>query len=242
VLALRWTARIWSLASVGLVVAFIVGEGLSPSGPAEWLGFLFFPFGICAGMLLAWRREGLGGTITIASLAAFYVVRLATEGVFPEGWAWLAFAAPGYLFMLAWFLSRRRSVVASAPHRQSDVRRPADPPAAIAKRGWRYHHLGIPYAEPRAGERHLPDLGVYVCGFETSPYGIEWMRFEPHCRVPDIVRQVPHLAFAVGDLDEALKGEQILIAPNAPSESVRVAFILHDGAPVELLQFGGSNG
>jgi hypothetical protein len=38
-------------------------------------------------------------------------------------------------------------------------------------------------------------------------------------------------------LDEALKGREILIAPTEPSVGVRVAFILDDGAPVELLQF-----
>jgi hypothetical protein len=55
--------------------------------------------------------------------------------------------------------------------------------------------------------------------------------------VPEIVRIVPHIAFAVDDLDEALKGREILIAPTEPSAGVRVAFILDDGAPVELLQF-----
>jgi hypothetical protein len=63
------------------------------------------------------------------------------------------------------------------------------------------------------------------------------MRFEPHCHVPEIVRIVPHIAFAVDDLDEALKGREILIALTEPSAGVRVAFILDDGAPVELLQF-----
>ena len=116
-------------------------------------------------------------------------------------------------------------------------RRNHEPPAAIAKLGWRYHHIGIPHTRPRAQEQRLTPLGVHVCGFETSPYGIEWIRFEPHCRVPDVVRTVPHIAFAVDDLDEALKGKEILIAPTAPSAGVRVAFILDDGAPVELLQF-----
>jgi hypothetical protein len=55
--------------------------------------------------------------------------------------------------------------------------------------------------------------------------------------VPEIVKTIPHVAFAVDDLDEALKGRQVLIAPNAPSPGVRVAFILDDGAPVELLEF-----
>ena len=111
------------------------------------------------------------------------------------------------------------------------------PPAVTARLGWRYHHIGIPYTQPRPHERHVAHLGVYVSGFETSPVGIEWIRFEPHCDVPAIVRTVPHIAFAVDDLDEALKGREILIAPNEPSAGVRVAFILDDGAPVELLQF-----
>lgn len=116
-------------------------------------------------------------------------------------------------------------------------RRSHDAPSVIARLGWRYHHLGIPHAEPRAGERHLHELAIHVCGFESSPYGIEWMRFDAHCAVPDVVRTVPHIAFEVDDLDEALRGKEILIAPNAPSSGVRVAFILDDGAPIELLEF-----
>ena len=121
--------------------------------------------------------------------------------------------------------------------RMIEKRRTHEAPVAIARLGWRFHHLGIPHTVPRADEQHLDHLGVHVCGFETSPYGIEWMRFEPHCPVPEIVKTVPHIAFAVDDLDEALKGKKILIAPTPPSTGVRVAFILDDGAPVELLQF-----
>jgi hypothetical protein len=119
----------------------------------------------------------------------------------------------------------------------SRKRRSHEPPAVTAKLGWRYHHIGIPYTQPRAREHHVAHLGVHVSGFETSPYGIEWIRFEQHCDVPEIVRTVPHIAFAVDNLDEALKGRKILIAPNQPSAGVRVAFILDDGAPVELLEF-----
>jgi hypothetical protein len=44
-----------------------------------------------------------------------------------------------------------------------------------------------------------------------------WIRFEPHCHVPEIVRIVPHIAFAVDDLDEALKGREIL--PNQKNKN-----------------------
>jgi len=99
-----------------------------------------------------------------------------------------------------------------------------------------YHHLGIPTTTPRPGERYLPHLKVHVCGFESSPYHIEWMRFDPDCPVPDLVRSVAHVAFEVDDLDAEIAGKEVLIPPNSPSEGVRVAFIVDDGAPVEFLQ------
>jgi hypothetical protein len=105
--ALRWTARVWSVASVALLLAFIVGERSHPTGASEWLEFLFFPVGISVGMILAWWKEGLGGSITVGSLLAFYVAHLTIADTFPKGWAWLAFAAPGFLFLLSSHLSRR---------------------------------------------------------------------------------------------------------------------------------------
>ena len=121
--------------------------------------------------------------------------------------------------------------------RLARLRRDDEPPAAIAERGWRYHHLGVPYRDPRPGEQHIEHLKIFVSGFETSPYGIQWMRFEPECQVPDLIRDVPHVAFEVDDLDEAIVGKEILTPPNSPSEGVRVAMIVHDGAPIELIEF-----
>ncbi len=103
----------------------------------------------------------------------------------------------------------------------------------------KYHHLGIPTTAARPGERYVPRLKVHLCGFESSPYGVEWMRFDPDCPVPDLVRTVPHVAFEVDDLDAELAGKEVLIAPNSPSDGVRVAFIVDNGAPIEFLEFEG---
>jgi hypothetical protein len=100
----------------------------------------------------------------------------------------------------------------------------------------RYHHLGIPTEIRRPGERYLENFKMYVSGYEDSPFGIEWMRFEDGSPVPDLVRTVPHVAFEVDDLARELQGHQLLIEPNSPSEGVTVAFIVHNGAPVEFLQ------
>ncbi len=101
----------------------------------------------------------------------------------------------------------------------------------------KYHHLGIPTDISHEGEEHIPHLKIHVVPFDSNPYGVEWMRYDADCAVPDLVRTVPHVAFQVDDLDAELAGHEILIAPNSPSPGVRVAFIVHDGAPVELIAF-----
>jgi hypothetical protein len=112
---IRWTARILSVVSIGLVLLFIVGEGFNPTliKPAEWIGLLFFPVGISIGMILAWWQEGIGGSITVGSLAMFYIIHFATAGKFPNGWAWLVFTIPGFLFLLCWYRTRKVHNVAA---------------------------------------------------------------------------------------------------------------------------------
>ena len=101
----------------------------------------------------------------------------------------------------------------------------------------KYHHLGIPTDVQRQDETYLEEHKMYVQGFETSPYGVEWMRFEPDSPVPELVRTVPHVAFEVEDLAAELQGKEILIEPNSPSEGVTVAFIVDNGAPIEFIQY-----
>jgi hypothetical protein len=101
----------------------------------------------------------------------------------------------------------------------------------------RYHHVGIPTDQVRPDETYLENFRVYVSGYETSPFAVEWMRFEPDSPLPQLVKTVPHVAFEVDDLEVALAGHEILIEPNSPSEGVRVAFIVHNGAPIEFLEF-----
>jgi hypothetical protein len=104
---LRWTARIWSVASIALVLAFIIGERSLPSDLHQWVGFLLFPVGICVGMAVAWRHETLGGSLTVSSLIAFYVFNAATTGELPRGVAWLVFAAPGFIFIVTSLLGEK---------------------------------------------------------------------------------------------------------------------------------------
>jgi hypothetical protein len=117
------------------------------------------------------------------------------------------------------------------------IRQDHEPPPAVEKWGWRYHHIGIPTMTPRPDEEYLPHLKIYVSGFSNSPFGIEWMRFDDDCPIAELVRTVPHIAFEVDDLDKALQGMEVISEPGSPSDGVRVAMIIHNGAPVELIEF-----
>lgn len=104
----------------------------------------------------------------------------------------------------------------------------------------RYHHIGIPNTIPRDREDYFAPAKMFHTNFDDNPYGIEWLRFEPGSSSPGLVREYPHIAFKVDNLDAALEGKEILIKPNSPSKGVRVAFIIHNGAPIEFLEYDES--
>jgi hypothetical protein len=100
----------------------------------------------------------------------------------------------------------------------------------------RFNHVGIPTTGPFAGEIPLPHLRVTVSDHQDNPYGIQWQRYWDDAPYPDLVKTVPHVAFEVDDLAEALAGQEVVIEPNSPSPGVMVAFIVVNGAPVELME------
>jgi hypothetical protein len=113
------------------------------------------------------------------------------------------------------------------------------PPLAIEKWGWRYHHIGIPTNEIIQGEKYLPEFKMGVSGFDTSPFGAEWMRFEKESNVNELIKKVPHIAFEVDDIELELKRHdfKIITHSNSPSEGVKVVMIEHKGVPIELIEF-----
>jgi hypothetical protein len=100
----------------------------------------------------------------------------------------------------------------------------------------KYHHIGIPVTNPIDGEVYLKDLKFFHYGYENSEYGIEWMRYEENCPLPEIVKMIPHVAFEVENVYEAIQGKKVIIEPNSPSKGNIVAFIEENGAPIEFIQ------
>jgi len=105
---IEFLARVGSVISITLLLLLFQGEAFHPSevAPREWLGLLFFPVGVVIGLIVAWWKEGLGVSLTLGSLLAFYVVYGYLLNYHLGGWAFLVFASPAFLFLLHWLLHR----------------------------------------------------------------------------------------------------------------------------------------
>ncbi|MBD3224791.1 MAG: hypothetical protein GF313_08685 [Caldithrix sp.] len=114
-------------------------------------------------------------------------------------------------------------------------------PYATTRLKWSYHHTGIPTNVTRENETYIASLKMYVSGFESSPYGIEWMRFEDDSPVHPLIQRFPHVAFVVDNLQEALAGKDMITEVTSPSENIKVAMIQHNGVPIELMEIGDND-
>jgi hypothetical protein len=101
----------------------------------------------------------------------------------------------------------------------------------------RFHHVGVITDEVQSDEIYVSQTKVHVTNPVDHPYRVEYLRFEPDSPVTGPVRDQPHMAFAVDDLEAEIAGEQVLLGPFQAMEGLRVAFILRDGAVFEFMQF-----
>jgi hypothetical protein len=113
---LRGAVRLSSLAVIGVIAAFAFGEPGAPTS-RDLILLAFFPVGLVIGLLIGltggWRREILGGCISVGSMLAFYGIMLARSGSVPRTpyFAILTLPAVGFLMcgLLKRFWSRQSS-------------------------------------------------------------------------------------------------------------------------------------
>ena len=112
-------------------------------------------------------------------------------------------------------------------------------PYSVSEWGWKYHHLGIPTDKKMPDETYLSEFKLFVAGFDSSPFGIEWMRFEKNSPVSNLIRTIPHIAFEVRNIEEEiLKHDlKVISKPESNTKGIKVAMIEHNGAPIELIEF-----
>ncbi len=107
-------------------------------------------------------------------------------------------------------------------------------PHPVATR-FKYHSFWIPTKDERPGDIYLPALKMHV-NDPKNEYHVGWVRYDEDAPYPDVVKNIPHIAFEVDNIKRELKDEKIIIKPNSPAPGLIVAFIVFEGIPVEFLQ------
>ncbi|PWT95698.1 MAG: hypothetical protein C5B55_00950 [Blastocatellia bacterium] len=98
---IRWLARGSSLAVIAVLALFIIGENNSvPIRVRDLAGLALFPVGVVLGMLVSWKHELEGSLISIGSLIGFYFACALIAGSLPDGWAFVVFTSPAFLFLV----------------------------------------------------------------------------------------------------------------------------------------------
>ena len=112
VTVLRWTARVWSLLVLPVVLLIALSPDLHATVPVALIDWILLSLFAVAtiGLLLAWRWEALGGIVVVASVlvqnVGFGIVH--GFGLVPQFFAiaGLSFLVPAGLFLLCWAQSR----------------------------------------------------------------------------------------------------------------------------------------
>jgi hypothetical protein len=104
VAVLNWVAKIWSIASIGLLCFFLFGEGLPPLSAQA----MMFPFGVMLGLILAWWFERIGGLLTVMCMLLFYMIEYLGHGRFPKGYFFIIISAPSVIFLCCGFLKAKQ--------------------------------------------------------------------------------------------------------------------------------------
>lgn len=105
------------------------------------------------------------------------------------------------------------------------------------KPGMQFDHVGFIADEKKPGERFVQATKVWVTDIESHPYRVECLRFEPDSPVTGPVREIPHVAFRVGNIVEAAQGLKVLLEPFDAGIAKVGFYQTLDSAVVEFMEY-----
>ena len=100
-----------------------------------------------------------------------------------------------------------------------------------------FHHIGLVTQAAKPGEMYFDSLKVWGTNPADDPNKIEWVRFAPDSPLAQTpVARMPHVSWAVDDLDHELSGKKVVVGPLAVAPGIRIAYFMMDDALVEYLE------
>ena len=98
-----------------------------------------------------------------------------------------------------------------------------------------FHHFAIPVSDDQKLGRFSEKAGIYTEDHQGK-FKVQWHRFLDDSPLHPLIKTVPHVAFKVNDLAEAIRDEEIILGPYEPIQDYFVAIINDAGVPIEFIQ------
>ena len=99
-----------------------------------------------------------------------------------------------------------------------------------------FDHIGLTTTEKQPDEMYVEATKVWVTNPADSPEKVEYLRYEPDSPVRGPLRELPHVAFRVDDLEKEIEGEDVVLGPFNATDELRVVFIFKDGLVYEFME------
>ncbi len=101
-----------------------------------------------------------------------------------------------------------------------------------------FDHIGLRTTEKKEGENWVEATRVWVTNPKDHPFHVEWLRYEADSPVPDALKNNPHIAYRVDNIEEISKGMKVLLEPFLVGGFVRVGFYQYrDGSVFEFMEY-----
>jgi hypothetical protein len=100
-----------------------------------------------------------------------------------------------------------------------------------------FDHIGVVTTQRKPGERFVPATKVWVTDVEKHPFRVEWLRYEADSPVKGPVREMPHIAYRVGNISAAAMGMKVLLEPFDAGIAKVGFYQTDDGAVVEFMEY-----
>lgn len=99
-----------------------------------------------------------------------------------------------------------------------------------------FNHVGMVLPEKMEGMIYVEPLKVHITDCTQSPNKIEFLYFEPDSPLPALMQQQAHIAYAVPDIEEAIKDAKVLFGPYDMGH-MWLAFVEEEGVAIEFNEF-----
>ena len=98
-------------------------------------------------------------------------------------------------------------------------------------------HVGITAYEPMPDENWIEQSKCWVTNPRNHPESIEFLRYHPDSKVPDRIKNNPHVAFRVEEIAPHIEGQEILIPPFVVAGFVEAVFIWKHNTVFEYMRY-----